>query len=302
MTQRPAAGTPETPPTVGAAAFQALAVGLADLREQIEAPEAPDAEALHRLRVALRKVRTLLAILDRAAPSPGLSRLREAAATLAEAIGRVRDWDVFVTATLAAHAPDPPTDGHAAVVATAETQRARAHADFAACRGSRNAELFLNLFAELVARRGWEEAGGTLWQAPLDALMRPALDRLQRRVLKRGRHLGRRDAEQRHKLRLAVKRLRYALDLFAPGLAEADGLAGYRRRLQALQDCLGHGNDRATARRLVDAVQAATDHADAPAALTALKRRLDDADAAAEEKLHAAWRRFRRRPPAWRDG
>lgn len=287
-------------PTVAAAVLQALAVGLADLRERLAAPDSLDVAALHRLRVTLRRVRTVLAVVDRAAPSPAVARLRAGLSALASVIGAARDWDVFVTETLPALTPTPTSDGFAAVTATAARLHQAAHAAVDDCRHGPETAHTLAQFADLVARGGWPEPGSSLGGAPLDSLARPTLDRLHARALKRGRRLARQDAEARHRLRLAVKRLRYAVDLFAPVL-DGDGQAGYRRRLVALQDALGRANDRATARRLADALTAATDHPDVPAALVTLRGALDDADAAEEESLRTLWRRFRHRQTFWRD-
>lgn len=287
-------------PTVAAAVLQALAVGLADLRARLAVPEPHDVAGLHGLRVTLRRVRTVLAVIDRAAPSPAVERLRAGLAAVARVVGAARDWDVFVTDTLPKLAPAPTSDGFVAVAITAARLRDAAHAAVDGCRHGLETGHTLAHFADLVARGGWPEPGSSLGGAPLDALARPTLDRLHTRALKRGRRLARQDADARHQLRLAVKRLRYAVDLFAPVL-DGDGQAGYRRRLVALQDALGRGNDRATARRLAETLAAATDHPDVPAALATLHRALDAADAAEEEHLRTLWRRFRHRQTFWRD-
>lgn len=295
----PSETAPETP-TTDAAVAAALRDGLTLLRTRLDAPDLADATTIHELRVALRRVRTVLAVVARAAPTDAVAALRAATGGLADVIGEARDWDVFVTETLARHAPDPGTDGHAALVAVAEALRHAAHRRLADYRAGRETANILKLFARFVDGRRWRDASDALWAAPFDDLARPALDRLHARVLKRGHGLGRRDAAERHELRLAVKRLRYAVDLFAPVMA-CDGVAGYRRRLVALQDKLGHGNDRVTARRLARIVAAATDQPDVQVAVTALNARLDDADKAEEAVLKAAWRRFRHRCPFWHD-
>jgi CHAD domain-containing protein len=295
----PSETAPEIP-TTDAAVAAALRDGLTHLRARLDAPDLADATTIHELRVALRRVRTVLAVIARAAPTDAVAALRTAAGALADVIGEARDWDVFITETLVRHAPDPGTDGHAGLVAVAEELRQAAHRRLADYRAGRETAGFLRMFAQVVDGRRWRDASDALWAAPLDELARPTLDRLHARVLKRGHGLGRRDAAERHVLRLAVKRLRYAVDLFAPVLA-GDGAAGYRRRLVALQDKLGHGNDRVTARRLASIVAEATDQTDVAAAVAALSVRLDDADTAEEAVLKAAWRRFRHRAPFWHD-
>lgn len=295
----PSETAPE-PPTTDEAVAAALRDGLAQLRARLNAPDLADATTIHELRVALRRVRTVLAVIARAAPTDAVAALRTAAGGLADVIGEARDWDVFVTDTLERHAPAPGTDGHAALVAVAAALRQTAHQRLADYLAGREMAGFLRMFAHVVDGRRWRDASHALWAAPLGDLARPALDRLHARVLRRGHGLGRRNAAERHALRLAVKRLRYAVDLFAP-VFSGDGAAGYRRRLVALQDTLGHGNDRVTARRLASIVAEATDQADVAAAIATLNARLDDADKAEEAVLKAAWRRFRHRCPFWHD-
>jgi CHAD domain-containing protein len=55
---------------------------------------------------------------------------------------------------------------------------------------------------------------------------------------------------QRHRLRIAFKRLRYALEFFAPVLPRKRQKA-YLDGLVAIQDLLGNLNDQATAERLL---------------------------------------------------
>jgi CHAD domain-containing protein len=84
--------------------------------------------------------------------------------------------------------------------------------------------------------------------------LRAVRDRHER-VVSQARHIARLDATARHRLRIEVKRLRYAADalgaLFEPARARR-----YREALADLQDALGEANDAATARHLVKALDA----------------------------------------------
>jgi len=55
---------------------------------------------------------------------------------------------------------------------------------------------------------------------------------------------------QRHRLRIAFKKLRYALEFFAPVLPRKR-LKPYQEGLVAIQDLLGKLNDQVTAERLL---------------------------------------------------
>jgi CHAD domain-containing protein len=71
------------------------------------------------------------------------------------------------------------------------------------------------------------------------------------RVRRRGRNLEKLSAAQLHRLRIAIKKLRYAADAFASLFAPA-ATVPLLKRLSDLQDILGVINDTATAARLID--------------------------------------------------
>ena len=62
--------------------------------------------------------------------------------------------------------------------------------------------------------------------------------------------------EQRHRVRIRAKRLRYAAEFFA-SLFQRKAANRYRRGLAALQDALGALNDTATAKRLLEGLPGA---------------------------------------------
>ncbi|HSJ95695.1 MAG TPA: CHAD domain-containing protein, partial [Myxococcota bacterium] len=72
------------------------------------------------------------------------------------------------------------------------------------------------------------------------------LERRHRRARKLGRRLAEATIEERHQLRIRLKKLRYAAE-FTAGLHPGRPAARYARRLARLQDTLGHLNDVANA-------------------------------------------------------
>jgi CHAD domain-containing protein len=79
------------------------------------------------------------------------------------------------------------------------------------------------------------------------------LNRHWKKMAKRGKHPDALSARQRHKLRIAAKRLRYASEFFAdvfPGKKAARRRKRFVAGLKALQDCLGDLNDIAVNKRL----------------------------------------------------
>jgi CHAD domain-containing protein len=136
-------------------------------------------------------------------------------------------------------------------------------------------------------------------QRPVADFAAEALQRLNRRVRRGGRRLDRLDATGRHRLRIRVKRLRYAAEFFA-------GLFDHPRRewrflksLEQVQDRFGALNDLAVARDRISAEARLTSPEIAFAAGRLIGRRERSAAV-----LHAAsgraFARLSRARPYWR--
>src|SRR5262249_24163724 len=82
-----------------------------------------------------------------------------------------------------------------------------------------------------------------------------------RRVRKRHKRLaaglarlGGMSPEERHRVRIRAKRLRYVVEGLASVFPDAHAAKAYAKRLAKLQDTLGRANDAATGVRLLDAI------------------------------------------------
>jgi len=239
--------------------------------------EGEDPEYLHQMRVGLRRLRSaLLAFRDlvpKKTAQPIAARLRR----LMPPLGAARDWDVFCEALARAAAPP-------ALLARARAKRASARR--AARQTARSAELQAFLLRSL----RWVDGGRWRTRVSLIDFAKAALDRLHRKALKAARDIDWTDPERRHRLRIRMKRLRYACDFFSASFAGA-ATRPYIKRLAALQDVLGDLNDISVARRLLGEL-----------ALPA--GRLRPALALRERKLvtslEAAWTAFEKRGPFWK--
>jgi inorganic triphosphatase YgiF len=213
-----------------------------------------DPEYLHQMRVGLRRARSALRAF-----SPILRRtrpLKMQLTMLMPALGRARDWDVLAQS-----------------VRSAALRRRRAQA-----RHEARAIVRAGLQVFLVDALLWLHAEP--WrESPLGlpAFGRNALDRLHGAAQR-----SRLDTEKRrHRLRIRLKRLRYACEFFAPCFPQA-ATQRYLRELERLQDILGALQDLVVARRLLG---------ESP--ISARERRL-------MRTLDAAWPAFARRAPYWR--
>ena len=238
----------------GGEAFRHVALGcLRHLRLNEDVwRHARDPEALHQMRVALRRLRTALWLFrPMLAGDARATALGDEIKRVTEPFGRARNLDVFLESTLPeeiARRPDEP--GLVALRERLETERDRAHDAVGAILASPEWRgLLLDLLAWIEAGP-WREGAGKLRDAPARELATEVLERLRRRIAKRGRHIERLDPEARHRVRIAGKKLRYGAEFFA-------GLYGGRKArrrhkafaaaLSDLQDHLGGLNDLATA-------------------------------------------------------
>jgi inorganic triphosphatase YgiF len=236
-------------------------------------PGSTDPEYLHQLRVGLRRLRAALRAFAPVVKDD--KPLRKALRALTPALGAARDWDVFVQ-TLA------DAGAGARLLRSARQERNRVRRAALETMSSREFHGFL--FRSL----RWVQSRPSPQAATLSDLAPERLERLHRNALA---DLASATPKRRHKLRIRIKRLRYACEFFAPCFASA--VTGpYLRRLARLQDLLGELNDIAVARRLLKDMDAA-----APPRLEMGEKRREKRLIAS---FRAAWTRFQAEPPYWR--
>src|SRR5262245_29302939 len=274
------------------------------LLNQPAAENGRDPEGIHQLRIALRRLRCVLAMLRALAPSPTLDSLRADAKWLASGLASARNWDVFhgETLTKVAHACGTVA-GFDLVREIAERSRQDGYVAARAALTDRRAGRFELALGAWVEQRGWrcDVSGEHLAEltAPAMAFAVRALARQHDRVLKRGRRFKQLPVEGRHELRLAVKKLRYMADFFLP-LFDGQGAAKrYARRLSRLQERLGHYNDAGTTHHLMAGLGLDAMPAPAREAIGAVLGWQACRLANAEGEIRAAWRDFRNTPHPW---
>lgn len=217
-----------------------------------------DPEALHQIRVALRRLRSAFTLFRPVlAADPTAAILRDEIKRVTEPFGRARNLDVFLDETLAPEIerrPDEASLHDLRARLGAEREQATAAVlailDSAAWRG-----LVIDCIAWIEAGP-WRGAAGTPERDQRAAdFAASVLERLRRRIKRRGHRLDRLEPEERHRVRIEAKKLRYGAEFFA-------GLYGYRSKdrkrhkafvaaLADLQDRLGALNDMATAREII---------------------------------------------------
>lgn len=200
-----------------------------------------DPAALHQVRVAMRRLRSAWSLFRPALRGKEAGRLREELRWFTAITGDARNLDVFI-GRLEQQAVAVP-------LAPLREAREKAYDRVVAALASRR---FRDLMLDLVA---WVETGG--WRKdgkakqPIGPFAERRLDCFWARVCEGGAVLRTCSEEQRHRLRIAIKKMRYATEFLA-GLHQRDERKRFVRALEAMQDSLGHLNDVATARDLVE--------------------------------------------------
>lgn len=243
----------------------------------LEAGQPP--EALHQIRVALRRLRSALSLF---APmldgDPRAMGFADEIKRVTEPFGHARNLDVFLGDTLPNLAKDRPDDaGLDGLRERAEAERERA---YDVVLTTLQSPQWRSLIIDLA---GWVETGAWAAQPAAAetgrAFAAGVLDKARLRLKKRGRGLKHLDPHTRHRARIAAKKLRYGAEFFS-GLYHKKKARRRQEKfgdaLSDLQDHLGVLNDLETARSMSESLSGPPmPGADDPSVLDLLKAAAD---------------------------
>ncbi len=240
-------------------------VATAALRVEIEAlVGAQKPERIHQARVSIRRLRSVLSVFAPVLPTLTRRTLGQELNSLASRLGDAREWDVFLSETLAPMEEWLPEERSLTSLrlSGAVLREKAAETALAAVSGERAADrrvsaAFMDLSLRLAA---WFDAGiwpeppnadAQFWlDQPLISLAQDLLGKRHRKLLKSANGLKNPRPEELHALRIEAKKLRYTSEFFVrlyPGKATKRYVAALAR----IQDILGTINDAATSRGLV---------------------------------------------------
>lgn len=212
-----------------------------------------DAEDVHKMRVATRRLRALMPIVGEVAPPKQVRRSRRPLKDLARALGSVRDCDVFLEHihTAMRDLPEDQRDGLSPLVMSLQRDRAMGRENLVDLLDHEEYATFKHHFAAFMTDRpeDWDTSlrvrdriGSITWQR-YEAL------RSYESVINARGTIDDTDELLLHDARIAGKRLRYVLDLFANVIGERS--ERLTPPLARLQECLGTIQDVATARSYI---------------------------------------------------
>ena len=249
----------DIPPGMAAGdAFRAIALScLRQIMANEPSMSAGRPEALHQMRIGLRRLRASIAIFDEIVDDDDLEKIKDELRWITRELGPARDLDVFEAEVLRPlRASRPEDEAIAAAHRDVQQQRMGAYARAAATtRSSRFRGAMLGL-AEWIETGPWTVDGERteLRGRVVAKFATKKLARLRKWIKRKGADLRHRSVRQRHRLRIRVKRLRYATEFFAATFRDETSAKRRTESLAALkdlQDALGDLNDLATRHALI---------------------------------------------------
>lgn len=255
-----------------------------------------DAEYLHQMRVALRRLRVVLRMAEKFRPDAQLAVLRSEFATLGGALGSMREWDVFIAGVAeplcALHAGD---DGLQILLNLSEQQRAKHYATLQSDAQRRELQRLMLRLAIWMNGVYWQQAE----QGAPRAFARRYLRRLEKRYKQTKQQLDSADSGQLHALRIAAKKLRYSAECYT-SLYEKKDADNYLSALSEIQDILGKINDVSIAQHLLDELAKNPELSAHPQTIVLAREWIDNNNTLNIKRLRKTTRSFNSKQAFWR--
>jgi inorganic triphosphatase YgiF len=226
-------------------AFDVIALSaLRHFSANVDGVGALDAEAIHQMRVGLRRLRAAISLFNKILPNASTARIKTELKWLTDELAPAREIDVFLEERLLPFvAKSRPKRGARAI----ESQfMAKRNAAFQDARRATETPRFRRLLIDVLE---WTETRRHVYGDNTETLIgRFAADVLDRRIKKARKHGERLDQlspEERHKLRIKIKKIRYGVEFFQSLYADKDRkkVVQLVRRLRNIQNALGALND-----------------------------------------------------------
>jgi triphosphatase len=206
-----------------------------------------DSEGVHQMRVGLRRLRAAISLFSKLLGGKETERIKSELKWLTEELAPARDLDVYVR-----RKTEPmrgPAQAKRGMKELARALASRRHAAFdkakAAVASPRYRLLLLDTL-QWIESGDWARRSRRSGQQPIERCAADILGSRTKKAMKKAKKLRELDARQRHKLRVAVKKLRYGSDFFGglfTGHKAKKRLSVIRGSLKELQDHLGALND-----------------------------------------------------------
>lgn len=251
-----------------------------------------DLEGARQLRAALRRFRVAERVFRKAANDRLLRAFAGEARAAARAVGEARDLDLFLAMAPALFESAEIAKGRDDLIADVESLRAAAWDKAARLAG----DAALQRAALRMLEYGFVQPRDEAFDQPAAPFAARRLDRLRSRLIDAGAAVDWGKPETVHDMRLGLKKLRYAAQIFR-GLYPGPARKAYFAAMSALQDACGTLNDAVIAQEIAE--RAAERGAPARAAGFIVGYKNAEARLAARA-IEPTWRAFAATTPFWR--
>jgi CHAD domain-containing protein len=217
-----------------------------------------DCNAVHQMRVALRRLRAAISLFSAVVADDRTEAIKTELRWFAKELGPARDLDTLLFEVIGPmrkqHAKEP---GLASISNMFTRKRLKSYRQAQqAVQSTRFRTLVLDT-SEWVEAGPWSTTEDASRRArreiPIEIYAAEQLSHRCKRIRRRGTRINHQDPQQLHRLRIQVKKARYATEFFSGayhGKKSAKQCKKIRSSLMQLQNCLGKVNDIVTHKAL----------------------------------------------------
>lgn len=210
-----------------------------------------ESEGVHQMRVGLRRLRSAISLFRDMVQDSEAEAIKTELRWLTEQLGPARDLDVFVRESVMPLAGAP--SGGSEIEVLQKEFEGRRDEGFARAKAAVESERYRRLVLKIVlwlAGGAWSTTTDVLRETcrrqPVADFAAEVLSARTQKITKEARKLDELDMHERHKLRIGIKKLRYATEffenLFTGGKAK-ERQKRLAKTLKELQEALGKLND-----------------------------------------------------------
>ena len=270
------------------------------LKNEPAAEDGCDPEGVHQMRVALRRMRAAFSLFHRELEMKSVRLHDPEAKWIAHKLGACRNWDVFETETLVKAKIGGAE--RSLLQGAGAPKRDESYAGLReAFAGRRYARFQLSL-GHWIENHGWgSEANDSIrkrLEEPAAKFAPCALATLLNSTRKKAKGFDELSLHERHRLRVAFKKLRYAIEFFEP-LFHKTKAKRYGKKLALLQKLLGKDSDAITTTALLEQLTKCASLPSLRRAAGKLRKWQVRKHFAAAHKTRRAWLKFNKTRPFW---
>jgi triphosphatase len=232
-------------------------IGQACLRQliaNVPATISRDAEALHQLRVALRRLRGAISLFSEIVIDDRVNTIKSELRWLARECGPARDLDTLILEVLnPLRKQNRNEPGLVSISKMFARKRLKSYRQASGAVQSARFRVLVLDAAEWIEVGPWSTSEDAQMRArretPIEIYAAAQLSERRKKIRRRGANLSNLPPDQLHRLRIQVKKARYATEFLSSvyeGKKPAKRRKAIRLSLMELQDCLGGIHDVAT--------------------------------------------------------